>query len=156
MKNSPTSENEYRRVIRDRLECVRSSLDDILGQIRRLSVERDRLQDEKRHLLGLIGDESLTESSASDGDRSGEQSIPDAVAQILEEHGPTHYKDISRHLQAAGFAPTGSDPDNTFLVKYYLDPRFYRPARGTYALTRGKNVKSVGKKRRGNRRRKNS
>jgi hypothetical protein len=61
--------------------------------------------------------------------------ISDAAHDVLEERGvPIHYHELARELQLRGIAIGGQTPANTMLAHLSRDDRFYRPARGTYAL----------------------
>lgn len=61
--------------------------------------------------------------------------ISDAVHQVLEERGePVYYQELAREIQLRGVAIGGQTPANTMLAHLSRDGRFYRPARGTYAL----------------------
>lgn len=76
--------------------------------------------------------------------------ISEAVHEVLEEHGkPMHYHQLAREIQLRGVAIGGQTPANTMLAHLTRDDRFYRPARGTYALrTWDPKAKSVGARRR--------
>ncbi len=73
----------------------------------------------------------------------------DLVVALLGEKGePLHYREIERELRSRGdIAIEGKDPANILLSRYYNDPRLYRPKRGTYALRNGRNMRSVGARR---------
>ena len=61
--------------------------------------------------------------------------ISDAVYDVLDERGePMYYQQLAREIQLRGVAIGGQTPANTMLAHLSRDDRFYRPARGTYAL----------------------
>lgn len=61
--------------------------------------------------------------------------ISDAAHEVLEERGePIYYQQLAREIQFRGVAIGGQTPANTMLAHLSRDDRFYRPARGTYAL----------------------
>jgi hypothetical protein len=75
--------------------------------------------------------------------------ISDAAYDVLEERGqPIYYQELARELQLRGVAIGGQTPANTMLAHLSRDDRFYRPARGTYALrTWNPKARSVGVRR---------
>jgi HB1/ASXL restriction endonuclease-like protein with HTH domain len=61
--------------------------------------------------------------------------ISDAAYEVLQERGmPVYYQELARELQLRGVVIGGQTPANTMLAHLSRDDRFYRPARGTYAL----------------------
>ncbi|APV43734.1 hypothetical protein Dform_00375 [Dehalogenimonas formicexedens] len=63
-------------------------------------------------------------------------SITDLAFAYLEKVGkPSHYKEISRHVQNSGIQIVGKNPDAIILTRITRDNRFKRAhERGTYAL----------------------
>lgn len=135
---SNDSGNDLQVALQGRLETQRAEMEKLDGQIERLSATRARVAKETEHLEGLLAIYGPTGGSAVSQPRPVRrgQAEPDDVVDLLRTEGhPMHYLDIEAALRARGFATGGGvNPANSFLARYYKDPRLYRPSRGTYAL----------------------
>ena len=115
--------------------------------------KKERAIDALEELLRIEGSQ-VPEESASVVDfpaaaRVGTP-ISDAAYAVLDERGePMYYKPLAREVQMRGVTIGGQTPANTMLAHLSRDARFYRPARGTYALRSwDPKARSVGARRR--------
>jgi len=58
----------------------------------------------------------------------------DAVMNVLQEHGPLHYREIYTKVAEAGVIIPGKDPAATLLSRFSRDPRVERVSAGTYRI----------------------
>ena len=143
MSNSDLVEKEFLRTLATRIESMTSELEDVEESLSQLRTQRDGLRAQLAHMQALANPERLS-SEGSNELPSGEE-ISDLVYGLLESHGSLHFKNIEQLLrETAGVQASGSDPATSLLARYYNDPRFYRPKRGTYAIRRSGSAKSVG------------
>ena len=123
----------------------------VSGEINTRERRRSELEEQIGHIDALLGNDAVTESAgaADSGDAGSGNDTADLVVDLLREVGePLHYREIEKQLRERGAIQVeGKDPANILLARFFNDPRLYRPARGTYALTNGRLVRSVGTKR---------
>lgn len=157
-RQRPVSEGDLAELLRSRLAQLDIDREELIQRRRELDAALNRIEDERGHIAALLG---LNGSSPAPGTVQGSalsDDPADLVVELLRDKGPLHYREIERQLRARGwYQAGGADPANTLLAKYFNDPRLYRPRRGVYAIRpEGRTVQSVGTKRKGVRRRRQS
>jgi hypothetical protein len=134
-----------------RLAQIDKDREALIQRRRDLDAALNKIDEERGHITALLGLKGAAIEPESSQNTNASDNLIELVATLLTEKGPMHYREIERELRTRGwFQAGGADPANTLLARYFQDPRFYRPARGVYALRpNGKAVQSVGAKRRG-------
>lgn len=142
--NDGQEHDELFSLLRRRAERVERSIRELRSQVSKLQTQLQAAETERSHLVALLGDRAPPSDILPDANPISDS---ERVVTILGQIGrPLHYRQIADEFTARGWPlPSGADPVNALLARFYDDQRLYRPARGTYALRpAGKQVSSVG------------
>ncbi len=156
-KVNGVDETAFRAALEKRREQLQGSKSRLESEIGGLQLQLGELDDQIAHIEALLKPVVNPNSSAFPSDKNDDVNpLADAVVELIRTNkGPMHYRRIHEELSKTDIElPMGKDPATTLLARYYKDNRLYRPKRGTYDLRNGRSVKSVGTKRRRNRRNK--
>ena len=137
---------ETARVVRAQIDALRKEremligerqqLDELIGKRQRLDDEIASVDTDIQHLEAVLHPAG-TSRHRSQRPPTAAAATADLVCKLLATSGiPLHYDTIYERLRDEDPQPprSSSKPATAYLVRYYKDPRIYRPEPGYYAL----------------------